>query len=50
MSGRHFDPKDNLTSMLSKKSIDCLKEHYKTEMTTDDWKLVVELKKYFNIL
>lgn len=29
MSGRHFDPKDMLVSMISRRSIDCLKEHFK---------------------
>jgi translation initiation factor 5B len=49
MCGRHFDPKDKLVSLITRRSIDCLKEHYKDEVTQDEWKLVIELKKYFSI-
>ena len=49
LAGRHFELKDKLVSKLSRRSIDCLKEHYRDEMKKEDWALVVELKKYFNI-
>jgi len=48
-SGRHFEAKDRLVSLLSRRSIDCLKEHYKEEVTKDEWQLVIELKKYFGV-
>lgn len=50
LSGRHFDPKDKLTSIISRRSIDCLKEHFRDEVKKDEWALVVELKKYFNVV
>lgn len=40
---------DVLVSRMSRKSIDLLKLHFKDELTRDDWKLVVKLKKVFNI-
>lgn len=49
MLGRHFSVGNALYSKISRASIDCLKEHYKDEMTNDDWKLVVNLKKVFSI-
>ena len=48
-SGRHFEQKDRLVSLISRRSIDCLKEHYKEEVTKDEWQLVIELKKYFGV-
>ncbi len=47
--GRHFSVTQALYSKLTRQSIDCLKEHYKDEMTMDNWKLVVTLKKVFGI-
>lgn len=35
MSGRHFDPKDKLASIMTRRSIDCLKEHFKEEVSKD---------------
>ena len=29
MAGRHFDEKDKLASVVTRKSIDCLKAHFK---------------------
>eukprot|EP00884_Botryococcus_braunii_P012838 jgi/Botrbrau1/21555/Bobra.174_2s0055.2 len=47
--GRHFDFKDMLVSRMTRKSIDLLKLHFKDELSRDDWKLVVKLKRVFNI-
>jgi translation initiation factor 5B len=43
--GRHFDHKDMLVSRMTRQSIDMLKENFRDELTKDDWRLVVELKK-----
>ena len=40
---------DELVSRISRKSIDLLKEHFKDDMGRDDWRLIVKLKKTFNI-
>ncbi|XP_045202739.2 eukaryotic translation initiation factor 5B-like [Mercenaria mercenaria] len=48
--GRHFDHTDILTSRISRASIDAVKDHFREEMTKQDWALMVELKKLFQIL
>jgi len=48
--GRQFDATTSLYSTLSRASIDALKENFKDKLETDDWKLVVKLKKVFNII
>ncbi|KAJ3615754.1 hypothetical protein Zmor_012322 [Zophobas morio] len=50
MYGRHFDHTNLLYTNLSRRAIDVLKEHYKEEMTKNDWKLIVKMKKIFKIL
>ena len=40
-----FDHKDMLVSRMTRQSIDMLKENFRDELTKDDWRLVVELKK-----
>ncbi|CAG5129899.1 unnamed protein product, partial [Candidula unifasciata] len=50
MFGRHFDETDLLVSKISRQSIDAVKDHFREEMTKSDWKLMVELKKQFEIL
>ena len=40
---------DDLVSRISRKSINLLKEHFKDELSKDDWRLVLKLKKVFNI-
>lgn len=49
MLGRHFSITNPLYSRITRDSIDTLKEHYADEMTNEDWKLVVNLKKVFGI-
>jgi translation initiation factor 5B len=47
--GRHFDFHDPLVSRITRKSIDVLKNLFREELTKDDWRLVVKLKKTFHI-
>ena len=47
--GRHFDEKDIIYSRITRHSIDVLKENYRDDLSKDEWKLVVFLKKVFDI-
>ena len=49
MVGRHFLETDPLISRLSRNSIDLLKEHFRDDLSKDDWNLVRRLKPVFNI-
>jgi translation initiation factor 5B len=49
MYGRHLEEEDTLYSAVSRKSIDTLKEFFRNDVTQDEWKLMVELKKIFDI-
>ncbi|XP_062022269.1 eukaryotic translation initiation factor 5B [Rosa rugosa] len=49
MYGRHFEIEDELVSHISRRSIDVLKTSYRDELSIDEWKLVVKLKKLFEI-
>ncbi|KAJ2771223.1 eukaryotic translation initiation factor 5B, partial [Coemansia nantahalensis] len=42
--GRHFDHTDTLYSLISRGSIDVLKSHFRSDVSTDEWKLVARLK------
>jgi len=48
--GRQFDASNMLYSTLTRASIDALKENFKDALEKDEWKLVVKLKKVFNII
>lgn len=48
--GRQFDASHMLYSTLTRASIDALKAHFKDQLENDDWRLVVKLKKVFNII
>lgn len=48
--GRHFDETNQISSWLTRASIDALKEYYKDEMTSADWKLVKVLKTTYGIV
>ncbi|KAI0562198.1 Translation initiation factor eIF5B [Gracilaria domingensis] len=50
MYGRHFDFQDQLVSKMSRSAIDLLKASFKEDLETEDWRLVVKLKKMFQIL
>lgn len=47
MYGRHFDDTNQIVSIINRDSIDALKEYFKDDMTKDDWKVVIQLKKMF---
>jgi translation initiation factor 5B len=47
--GRHFDATMNLVSKITRESLDVMKTYFKNEITKDDLKLYVQLKKIFNI-
>ncbi|XP_050373833.1 eukaryotic translation initiation factor 5B-like [Argentina anserina] len=49
MYGRHFEMEDELVSRISRKSIDVLKTSYRDELSIEEWKLVVKLKRLFEI-
>jgi translation initiation factor 5B len=49
MYGRHLEEKDILYSAISRKSIDTLKEFFRNDVGQDEWKLIVQLKKEFDI-
>ena len=48
--GRQFDATKMMYSELSRASIDALKANFKDTLEPADWKLVVKLKKVFNII
>lgn len=47
--GRQLEESDQLYSMISRASIDCLKEFYRKDVTNDEWQLIVKLKPIFDI-
>ncbi|GAA6059793.1 hypothetical protein JCM10212_003688 [Sporobolomyces blumeae] len=47
--GRHFDEKDEVVSMVSRNSIDALKEHFRAEVPKEDWLLIKSLKTKLDI-
>lgn len=47
--GRHLEEGDTLYSLISRASIDCLKEFYRQEVTTEEWQLIIKLKTLFDI-
>ena len=48
--GRQFDASHSLYSTLTRASINALKENFKDKLETEDWRLVVKLKKVFAII
>ncbi|KAF1361414.1 hypothetical protein EJ07DRAFT_154198 [Lizonia empirigonia] len=50
MYGRHLEEDDTLYSAISRKSIDTLKEFFRSDVSQDEWKLLIELKKMFDIM
>jgi len=48
--GRQFDATHSLYSTLTRASIDALKANFKDALENEDWRLVVKLKKVFNII
>ncbi|KAK5044495.1 hypothetical protein LTR84_010706 [Exophiala bonariae] len=49
MYGRQLEDKDTLYSLISRQSIDTLKDFYREEMSKEEWALVKKLKPLFDI-
>ncbi|KAL1900012.1 eukaryotic translation initiation factor 5B [Ceratocystis pirilliformis] len=47
--GRHLEESDKLYSLISRASIDCLKDFYRAEVTNEEWLLIKKLKPLFDI-
>ncbi|KAI2636873.1 hypothetical protein GGS26DRAFT_457617 [Hypomontagnella submonticulosa] len=47
--GRQLEEKDTLYSLISRASIDTLKEFYRKEVSNDEWQLIIKLKPLFDI-
>lgn len=47
--GRHFDFHLPLYSRITRTSIDLLKEHFKPEMTKENWRTVIRLKELLGV-
>lgn len=48
--GRHIDEKDNIYSLISRKSIDVLKDPaFRDQVPREDWLLIKKLKTVFDI-
>lgn len=47
--GRQIEEKDTLYSLISRKSIDTLKEFYRDDVSREEWQLLVKLKPLFDI-
>ncbi|KFH44547.1 Eukaryotic translation initiation factor 5B-like protein [Hapsidospora chrysogenum ATCC 11550] len=47
--GRHLEEGDTLYSLISRSSIDTLKEFYRKEVTTEEWQLIIKLKPLFDV-
>ena len=49
MYGRHFNDSDQICSLITRDTIDTLKEHFRDDMTKEDWQTVLKLKKIYGI-
>ena len=47
--GRHWEEKDVLYSLISRQSIDTLKEFYRADVSNEEWALIKKLKSSFDI-
>jgi translation initiation factor 5B len=47
--GRQLEEKDTLYSLISRQSIDTLKEFYRDEMTNEQWFLIKKMKPLFDV-
>jgi translation initiation factor 5B len=47
--GRQLEDSDTLYSLISRKSIDTLKEFYRKDVSNDEWQLIIKLKPLFDI-
>jgi len=48
-AGRTFEETDQLYASISRRTIDCLKENFRDEMSEQDWDLIRKLKTQFGI-
>ncbi len=47
--GRHLEENDTLYSLISRQSIDTLKEFYRSDVSMEEWALIKKLKTLFDI-
>ncbi|GKT85213.1 eukaryotic translation initiation factor 5b [Colletotrichum tofieldiae] len=47
--GRQLEESDTLYSLISRASIDTLKEFYRKDVSNDEWQLIIKLKPLFDI-
>jgi translation initiation factor 5B len=47
--GRHFNDTDQIASLITRDTIDTLKEHFRDDMMKEDWQTVLKLKKIYGI-
>ncbi|KAK6173778.1 hypothetical protein SNE40_017178 [Patella caerulea] len=48
--GKHFTAEDMLVSKISRDTIDVVKNYFRDDMQKNDWMLILELKKLFEII
>ncbi|CAD8091685.1 unnamed protein product [Paramecium sonneborni] len=48
-AGKQITLETKLASLITRRAIDILKEHYREDLTLDDWQLVKDLKLFLNI-
>jgi translation initiation factor 5B len=46
---KDFHPKDHFVSKLNRQAIDLLKQHFREDLTNDDWRLIVKIKSILKI-
>ncbi len=49
MYGRQLEEKDALYSLISRQSIDVLKEFYRSDVSNEEWLLIKKLKGLFDV-
>jgi translation initiation factor IF-2 len=49
-AGKNFEESNQITSWITRDSIDALKEYFMDQMTMDDWKIVKLLKTTYGIV
>jgi len=42
--GRHFDDKDEVVSLITRQSIDTLKENFREQVEKSEWQMIVKMK------
>lgn len=49
MYGRQLEESDTLYSLISRRSIDTLKEFFRSDVSNDEWALIKKMKPMFDI-